>query len=88
MCKGVKDEKIDTLLIRGWDKNGLYYNLNKNHFPNIKTIYYKGGQGFTSTYGLYNFENVIVDEGTNLYHFPKDTKVISKKEFTKIFERC
>ena len=32
-----------TLTVYCWDKNGVYYNLNRHHFPNVERINYIGG---------------------------------------------
>lgn len=32
-----------TLTVYWWDKNGVYYNLNRHHFPNVERINYIGG---------------------------------------------
>ena len=32
-----------TLTVYWWDKNGVYYNLDRHHFPNVERINYIGG---------------------------------------------
>jgi hypothetical protein len=35
--------KADTLTAVGWDKNGVYYNMTRANFPNVKRINYLCG---------------------------------------------
>lgn len=52
-----------TLVVYFWNKNGVYYNLNSQHFPNVKHLYFISSS--TGTANLY----------ANFYHGGEKIKI-------------